>query len=49
MQPDDTETYTQPVVCDYGTIISGTAGQQTGTTLDATFTEGTPANQLRFS
>jgi hypothetical protein len=49
VQPDDTETYTQPAVYDYGTIISGTAGQQTGAALDATFPEGTPANQLRFS
>jgi hypothetical protein len=41
--------YEPPTVVDYGTLRELTAGQKTGSNLDAAFPVGTPHEKLTFS
>jgi hypothetical protein len=49
MEPVSQEAYAKPVIADYGTIMSSTAGQATGAITDANFPQGTPFADLTFS
>jgi hypothetical protein len=46
---DGSPKYTAPTISDYGDLVDLTAGLSSGTQLDATFSAGTPFNQLTFS
>jgi hypothetical protein len=45
----ETVEYEKPKVVDYGDLVELTAGQSTGTALDASFPAGTPFADLTFS
>ena len=44
-----TPRYDSPTIADYGDLVEVTAGASHGSTLDASFPMGTPANELTFS
>jgi hypothetical protein len=46
---EETPQYSKPEITDHGSLTELTAGQSSGTQLDATFKTGTPTTQLTFS
>ena len=46
---EDKPTFEVPKVVDYGDLAQITAGQSSGSRLDATFPNGTPIPNLTFS